>query len=195
MNRRTRRPRRIDSRSLRILLSLGIVVGLGATGTFAAWTDSVQITGTTITSGTIELKVNNARPTSTAPSSMSLGNMVPGNSTAGIYTISNTGTAPLKYWIDAAATNTLGTTLVAKVTNATSTSGSSPSITCGGTEIATSNAGKFAASLLGTSTTGRTLLPGSTETLCIQATLPTGASQTLAGTTSNVTFTVTGTSY
>ncbi len=34
--------------------------GVGATGTFAFWTDDVTITGTSFTAGTLDLKVNNS---------------------------------------------------------------------------------------------------------------------------------------
>src|SRR3712207_1840131 len=122
----------MDSGSLRILLSLGMVVGLGATGTFAAWTDSVAVTGTSISSGTIDLKVNNL-DTVTTFTTMSATAMVPGNTTAGVLVVKNSGTAPLKYYVDATASNpTLGSALVAKVTTDAATTGSSPSVTCAG---------------------------------------------------------------
>jgi hypothetical protein len=41
----------------------------------------------------------------------------------------------------------------------------------------------------------RLLAAGASETLCIQATLPTNASTTLQGATTNVTFTFNGTSF
>ena len=42
----------------RAALSLGVVLAVGATGTFAAWTDSANLTGTTFTSGTLDVRDN-----------------------------------------------------------------------------------------------------------------------------------------
>ena len=40
----------------------GSSLAVGATGTFAYWTDDVTITGTTFTAGTLDLQVNDAEP-------------------------------------------------------------------------------------------------------------------------------------
>jgi predicted ribosomally synthesized peptide with SipW-like signal peptide len=193
---RLHRLRRMDSRSLRILLSLGMVVGLGATGTFAAWTDSVAVTGTTIQTGTIDLKVNNL-DTVTTFTSMNISTMVPGNTTAGVVTVKNGGTAPLKYYVDASASNAdgkgLGAALVAKVTGDAATTGSSPTVTCGGSALSgTSTA--FGSNLV-SSSTPRQLAAGASETLCFQATLPSSAASSLQNATTNITFTFSGTSF
>ena len=91
-----RRGSRLRSPRLRALLGLGLVSVLGATGTFAAWTDNAVVTGTTFTSGTIDLRVDN-QDSLPAYTSLNLATMVPGNSTAAVLTIKNNGTAPLKY--------------------------------------------------------------------------------------------------
>src|SRR5688500_13321596 len=108
----------LNSRAARALLSLGMVVGLGATGPYAHWPDEVARAGTTISTGTIRLAVNGSRPT-LSTSSLSISNMVPGNTTAAVFTVSNVGTAPLKYYLNATATNpSLNSALVVKVTGA-----------------------------------------------------------------------------
>ncbi len=196
MRERLRRLRRLDGRSLRILLSLGVVVGIGATGTFAAWTDSVAITGTTISTGTIDLKVNNADTVSTF-TTMNITTMVPGNSTAGVLTVSNSGTAPLRYYVNATVSNTdgkgLGNALGAKVTGDATVTGSSPSATCASAALGGTSTG-FGSNLV-SSATPRLLAPGASETLCIQATLPSGAAQSLQNATTSIQFNFTGSSF
>jgi predicted ribosomally synthesized peptide with SipW-like signal peptide len=195
LHRIARALRRADSRSLRLVLSLGMVVGVGATGTFAAWTDSVTVSGTSISTGTIDLKVNGSDSV-VGYTTMNISNMVPGNTTAGVLTVTNSGTAPLRYYLDATPNPTggLASALVAKVTGDNATTGTLPFKTCAGSAL--SGAGvAFGASLLGSSTSPRQLAPGASETLCIQASLPSGASSTLQGTSTNITFTFQGTSF
>lgn len=186
-----------DSRALRSLLSLGMVVGLGATGTYAYWTDTVSVTGTTISTGTIDLKVNNA-DTVTDFTTMNVTTMVPGDSTAGVVTVKNSGTAPLKYYVDSSPSNAdgkgLGAALTVKVTGDSATSGSGRAVTCAGAALTPSATG-FTASLLGSAASPRLLAPGASETVCIQATLPTNAASSLQAATTNITFTFNGTSF
>ena len=186
-----------DSRTLRLLLSLGMVVGLGASGTYAYWTDTVEVTGTTISTGTIDLQVNDQN-TVTNFTTMNVSTMVPGDSTAGVVVVKNNGTAPLKYWVDASPSNAdgkgLGAALVAKVTNDTAVSGSGKAITCAGTAISPSGTA-FTTDLVATSASPRLLAPGASESVCIQATLPSNAASSLQGATTNITFTFTGTSF
>ena len=97
-HRATSRTRRgwFTSVRVRALLSLGIALGIGSVGTFAFWTDDVVISGTTFTAGTIDLRVNGA---DSLPSytTLNMSNAVPGNTIAGVLTIRNQGSAPLKY--------------------------------------------------------------------------------------------------
>ncbi len=92
----SRRASRRNAGRIRALLSLGVALGIGAVGTFAYWTDDVVISGSTFTSGTLDLQVNgeNSIP---AYTSLNMSNMVPGNSIAAVLTVKNNGTAPLKY--------------------------------------------------------------------------------------------------
>lgn len=186
-----RRPPRV-----RGLLSLGLVAALGASGTLAYWTDSVTVSGTTISTGTIDLKVNGSN-TVTGFTTMNLASMVPGNTTAAVLTISNTGTAPLRYSLDASASNAdgkgLGAALTVKVTGDAATTGSAPSVTCAGTALAGTGTA-FAADLV-PAASPRQLAAGASETLCLQATLPSGASSSLQGATTDVTLTATGSSF
>ena len=195
MSTRTRTvTRALASARVRAALSLGVVLAVGATGTFAYWTDAVPITGATFTAGTIDLKVNNA-DTVSGYTSLNLATMVPGNSMAGTLTIKNSGTAPLKYTATSSSTPVaLSGAMTVKVTGDTSATGSSPSMTCAGTALAgsaTALGGLTDTPLLGT---GRQLAAGGSETICIQVTLPSTASSTLQGASSAVTFTFSGTS-
>ncbi len=191
MARSTHRRRR--SGRIRALLSLGMVLGLGATGTFAYWTDDVTVSGTTFTAGTIDLRVNNSDAV-TGYTALNISAMVPGNSTAGILTIKNNGTAPLKYTAAATASNAdgkgLGAALVVKVTADSSVTATPPTATCAGAALLGSGTA-LNASLV---PTGRLLAAGASETICIQVTLPVSAVTALQGATTSVGFTFTGTS-
>lgn len=192
--RRARRTGWWRSTRLRAALSLGIVLGIGSVGTFAFWTDSVTVSGTTFTAGTLILNVNGSHSPA-AYTSLNIANMVPGNTTAGVLTVKNNGTAPLKYSVSATASNAdtlgLGAALVAKVTADTTVTGVSPTATCAGTALAGSGTA-FTAALI--SPNGRQLAPGASETICVQATLPSAASNALQGATTNVVLTFAGTS-
>jgi predicted ribosomally synthesized peptide with SipW-like signal peptide len=185
--------RLLTSARTRAALSLGVVLAVGATGTFAYWTDSATVDGATFTAGTIDLQVNGANnPTYT---SLNLTTMMPGNSMAGTLVVRNNGNVPLKYTATStSAPAVLSGALVVKVTGDQYTAGTAPSMTCGGAALAgaaTALGGATAAPLL---TTGRKLLPGDSETICLQVTLPANADPSLQGKTSAVSFTFTGTS-
>jgi alternate signal-mediated exported protein len=171
-----------------------LLFGIGSAGTFAHWTDQVTVTGITFTAGTIDLKVNN-QDTVTGYTTLNIANMVPGNSVAGVLTIKNAGTAPLKYTATSTATNADGKNLrgnlTVKVTGDGSVSGSSPSATCASSALS----GTGTALNGGLVTTGRLLSAnGGNETLCIQITLPSSAASTLQGATTDVSLTFSGTS-
>jgi predicted ribosomally synthesized peptide with SipW-like signal peptide len=177
----------------RAALSLGVVASIGATGTFAYWTDNVAVTGTTFTAGTIDLRVNDL-DTVTGYTALNLATMVPGNSVAGVLTVKNNGTAPLKWTMSSSASNgdskNLAGSLSVKVTNGT-VSGTSPAATCGGTVI--SSASSLNGPLV---TTGQLLAAGGggSQTICVQVTLDPNAPSSVQGGTSNIGFSFTGTS-
>ena len=85
---------------------MGVVVALGTTGTFAFWTDSVTVSGTTFTSGTLDLQVNNADSVSNASGTLTMTNMAPGATSAQILTVKNNGNVPLKWTLAANLTGT-----------------------------------------------------------------------------------------
>lgn len=182
-----RTPKTPHARRALIAAALAIAALAGITGTYAYWTDHVEVSGVDLQAGTIDLKVNGA-DTLTTFTAMNITNMVPGNSVAGVLTVSNAGTFPLTYYVDASATSDLGAALVATVTGAASVTGSAPAATCGGATLSPSGT-TFATSLVGSSGSPRTLAVGASETLCFQATLPLDADSSLQGMTSALTFT------
>lgn len=187
------------SNRIRAALSLGVVLSVASTGTFALWTDSATVTGMTFTGGTIKLNLKDGTGANpflddlTGYTSLNLATMVPGNSTAAVITIKNAGTAALTFVASSSATNpdtlNLAGALVAKVTADSATGGSGLAVTCPGTAIASSGT-SLNGSLL---TTPIALNASSTTTICVQVTLPSGANTSLQGATTNVTLTFTGT--
>lgn len=178
---------------LRAALSLGVVVSASVMGTHAYWTDSVSVLGATFSTGTLDLQVNNL-DAAVDFSTISLAGMVPGNTTAGVLTVKNAGTVPLKYTATSAATNAdgkgLGAALIAKVTGASATTGSGAARTCAGTTLTGTGTSLNGAII----STGRTLAVGGTETICVQVTLSATAPSALQAATTTATLTFTGTS-
>ncbi len=88
-------PRTTGTR-VRAVMSIGIVLGLGAVGTLAAWTDSATATSSMFSAGAILLHVNNKHETSTM-TSLAMVAMKPGDSVAGMLPVENKGTVDFRY--------------------------------------------------------------------------------------------------
>ena len=200
MNAHGRRAPWQSSGRVRAVLALGAVLGLGMSGTAASWTDAAPITGTTFTSGTIDLQLNGVN--SVASSTLSMTNMVPGASSAEVFQVKNAGTAALTYTItgglggtDAADYATAGSLRLTILLNGTR-SGTGSAATCtGGTALASDVAltANTTTTLVGTAqgplAAGSAVVP-----VCFQVMLAAAAPTTLQGKTATATFTVTGTS-
>ncbi|KQQ41338.1 MULTISPECIES: SipW-dependent-type signal peptide-containing protein [unclassified Nocardioides] len=186
-------PRPLRSLRVRAALGLAVVACVATTGTWAAWTDEVPVSGATVTAGSIDLTVDGSNAV-TGYTSLSVGAMVPGGSVAAVLTVRNAGTAPLRWTATSTATNGdgkgLAATLVVKVTGDTTVTGSAPTTTCAGTALAGAGSALNGA-LVGT---GRTLAPATTEKVCVQLTLPGNAASGLQGATTAVTLTFTASS-
>ena len=186
-------PRHHRSSRARAALGLGTVLLVGVNGTYALWSDAVPVSGVTISSGVLDLKVNTL-DSLPAYTDLSLSGMVPGNTVAGILTVRNAGTIPLTYYATAAATNAdgkgLGAALVVKVTADSAVTGTAPARTCAGAALAQTGT-VFTGNLVGAPATQRSLAAGVSETLCVQATLPSTAASSLQGATTNVSLTFT----
>lgn len=187
--RRRSRRWRTDGLSVRVLLSLGIFGVLAVPGTYASWADSAQVSGTTVATGTVDLEVENTDLLS-GWTAMNSSTLEPGDSTAAVLTVTNTGTAPLRYFVDATSSNVdgkgLGAVLAAKVTTDATTTGASPSVRCAGTPLSVSGTA-FSANLVGTAAAPRVLAGGATEKLCVQARMPVGS--VAQGATTDIGFT------
>ena len=188
--------RGLRSQRVRALLGLGVLLGVGATGTFAFWTDDVTITGTSFTSGTLDLKVNNGD--SYATTSLTMGAMVPGSTSAEVLTVKNSGTAPLKYTLtgglaggaDVGVYNTGG---YLKLT--VRAGGTVSGTTCtGGTTVygPTALTSTTTTAIIGTRR--GPVAPTGTEALCFQVTFDAAAPNSMQNKTATATFTFTGTS-
>jgi hypothetical protein len=172
-------PRRRRRGVLALLLGL-TTISLGA-GMFslAIFTDTDSSTGT-FQAGTIDI---NSNPTV----AFTVSGMVPGDTDTQAMTISNDGTASLRYALTTAASNTLGDTLTLTV----KTLGTSCAAFDGATVLA---ATALDGATIGSPTQGpdagdRTLAAAASEVLCFRVTLPIGADDTLQGATSSATFT------
>ncbi|MCZ4080477.1 SipW-dependent-type signal peptide-containing protein [Rhodococcus sp. H36-A4] len=130
----------ITSAHARAFLTLGVVLGLGAVGTMAAWTDNAQATSGTFTTGTVSLLINNANPYSFT--GLTLANMLPGESRAATLQVQNKGTVPLKYTM--AATTPAGSPALTGYLQVTIFPGAAPTNTttngmrtggCAGTQV------------------------------------------------------------
>lgn len=179
---------------VKTVLVAALLLGAGSTGTYAYWSDQVTVGGTTITSGTIDLTVDGLDAV-TATTKLDMTAMVPGNSVAAVFAVQNAGTAPLEYHLDSAASNAdglgLGSEFAVRVTDG-SVIGSQPTQACDGTVLATSTG--FTIDLLPPAS-ARTVPASGSDSICIEATLPSGTPVALAGATTNVTLTFTGTSF
>ncbi|MGY2874991.1 putative ribosomally synthesized peptide with SipW-like signal peptide [Marmoricola sp. URHA0025 HA25] len=196
----------LRSTRVRAALGLGVVVALGTTGTFAFWTDSVAVSGTTFTSGRLDLQVDNADSVANASGTLSMTNMAPGSTSAQILTVKNNGNIPLKWTLaglltggadDAAFSSAAAISLTIR-TGAT-VSGSGNTATCsGGTVLAgPSTLTTTSAALVATpqpTTAGSGLGAAATVPLCFQVTFSAAAPTTLQSKTTKATFTFSGTS-
>jgi predicted ribosomally synthesized peptide with SipW-like signal peptide len=180
---------------LRALLAAGMVLGLGAVGTLAAWTDESTATAT-FTAGTLDLKLktlpDGTLADSVAMTSLDMTTMYPGVSRAAIVQVSNSGSVPLSYTLTGSAVagaggmgGNLGTALQAGVSSGATAENTATTGQCtGGTAIAgpVSLAGQLI-------TAPRILAPAATENICLVVSLPSTADNTLQGTSTTATFT------
>lgn len=186
MSTATRRPPRTWDR-VRALLALGTVLGLGAVGTRATWTDESRATTGTFTTGTVDIKLGAAGGTTGADTyaftTFTAGNLKPGSSTEASIEVRNAGTLAFGY--------TLGSTTVA---GSSTTLGPAVDLrvapgTCSATAVSTATSTLADVSLTG----ARTLAAGTSETLCFRATLSATAGTGLQNQTGSYTFVFTAT--
>lgn len=183
----TRMLRVATSGRARAIMSIGIVLGLGAVGTLAAWTDSATATSGAFTTGSIEIKLNGNRPTY-AFTSLTKTSMMPNDSVTATLPVQNTGGANFKYTMEAKAT---GEALLAPFLKV--------SVYANTTCTSTALAGPLALSTTASTpliTVGRELAAtNGTETLCLKVTLDPAATTGVQNKTVNVDFQFTATTF
>jgi predicted ribosomally synthesized peptide with SipW-like signal peptide len=177
---------------IRALLAAGMVLGLGAVGTLAAWTDESTATAT-FSAGTLDLKLGTLPQgpftDTVALTTLDMPAMYPGVSRAGMVAVSNSGTVPLSYTLAGTGTGTLGAALKVSVYSGGAATNDATTGTCsGGTLLGTADLPLIGPLI----SSARTLPASSTESLCLLVKLPSTAANTLQGTTSAATFTFTG---
>jgi predicted ribosomally synthesized peptide with SipW-like signal peptide len=170
--------RHLKSTRVRAALSLGVVLGLGATTTLAYWTDTATVTGGTFQAGTLDIKLgspapgmDNNPPQFTAD--FAAGNMQPGESKAAEVVVRNSGSVDFTYTASATGTGALAPLLRFKVVAGGSVNVGSTDCTGGTTTFGPSGTIASGTSVIGP--TGRTLTsPAGNEKFCVVATLPSG---------------------
>jgi predicted ribosomally synthesized peptide with SipW-like signal peptide len=184
--------RAMTSARTRAALSLGVVLAVGATGTFAYWTDSANIGGTNFTAGTLNISLNpgdTAYTTTTLPMAL----MVPGSSSAEVIPVKNSGNVPMKYSLTGGMTG--AASLASDLTLRVVVNGTTAGVTCsGGTQIYNSALTNSTATEIVPVATKRPLSVGVTESLCFEVTFSSAAASTQQGKVSSASFTFTGTS-
>lgn len=173
---------RIRSTRVRAILSLGMVLGLGAVGTLAYWTDSATLTGGTFSSGTLDIKLGGVDNNPAAfTTSFAMANMQPGDKKSASVSVQNAGSLDFTYTATGIASGTLGSLLVFRVVPGGTVSGSDCT---GGTQ--TFNAAMSTSQSV--ISANRPVAAAGNESFCVTATLPTGTT-TGQGTSSTATFT------
>ena len=187
----------------RAALSLGVVLAVGATGTYAHWTDSANLTGTTFTSGTFDVQLANSGGTlgdNAAQVNLSMSTMVPGATSAEVFTLKNNGNVSMKWGLTGglngtdASTIATASAMMLTIRDGGTKSGSGSTSTCTGGTVA------YGPTAL-TATTSTSILSGqgpvtttSTKSLCFQFTFDSAAGNSLQTKSFGATFTFTGTS-
>ncbi|GAB85885.1 hypothetical protein RVF83_22565 [Gordonia rubripertincta] len=172
------------SRRLRALLTCGILLTTATIGTTALWTTSAATTSGTFTTANVEIKANGSASYLFAFP----GSLLPGDTTAFVINVQNTGSVSFHYNSKVSSATALGQAMLLKVVAGGSVSGSTCVPGANGIQVAdnvpiTGNPVAFS--------TGRGPLAATSgsEALCLQLTLPTTAAGNLAGTGGSVTFT------
>ncbi|OYD66700.1 SipW-dependent-type signal peptide-containing protein [Rhodococcus sp. OK302] len=153
----------------RAVLSLGMVLGLGAVGTMAAWTDSATATTGMFSTSSILLKVDDQHPAH-AFTTLKRSSMMPGDSVAASLKVENAGTLNFTWAVSAVATGS--PELIGKLKVALHQTAANDGITCQGPIITA------AQPFGGTLATGRPLAAGVSEQVCVKVTVDSSAGLT-----------------
>lgn len=173
------------SRKLRALLSVGMLVGVSVVGTLALWSTTVATRSGVFTTATINILANTSKNASLtfAPSGI-----LPGQSTATLVTVTNTGSTAFQYVAAAGSSTPLGQAMtVTAAAGGTATGGKCT----GGTALVANSAITPTTPTAFITGRGPVAAVTGTDTICVQLNLPLTAQANLAGTTGSVVFTFT----
>ncbi|WP_084727728.1 SipW-dependent-type signal peptide-containing protein [Rhodococcoides yunnanense] len=166
------------STRLRALLSLGMVLGLGAVGTLAAWSQTATATSGTFTTGLFNVKLSGVEANPTPLALVSGTALYPGERVSAIVQVQNAGNIPLYYAMFAKGSGAFSTGLTLSVyTGATSTG-----TACNGGTLVLPAVNLTAADAAIGSRTGP-LAPSGAVPLCVLVTLSPEAPTTVQGQT------------
>ena len=168
------------------LLAVGLIAGSLSAGalSLALFTSTTTASGNAFTAGTV---VIGATP---ATAALTASGMMPGDTVNGSITVSNTGSAQLRYAMSSASTNADAKALRDQLQLAVKSAGTS----CAAFDGTTLYTGALGAAAFGSSAAGaqagdRSLNAGANEVLCFRATLPVATGNTFQGATTTATFT------
>lgn len=205
--RRLASPLRGRGRALLCLTAVvALATGTGVQSTLAAFTDSAPVTGTSISTGTIDFTVNdtlagaaNIDGTWQFPG-MGLATAAPGEADAVHLRVKNAGTLPLVYDVSGTATGSLAatsgmgyyvavsSTLSDIAASKSGTAGNNDrAVSCGPTSVTDTNT-TVLTSTATTFVSNRSLAVGATDYLCIANRLNSSAGNSLQGATSVATI-------
>lgn len=145
----------------RAVLSLGMVLGLGAVGTMAAWSDSATATTGMFSTSAIQMRIDGQRPAASF-TALNKNSMLPGNSTAGQIKVQNTGTIDYKWAVSASGSGS--PELLSKLSVSVHAGGANDDSTCTGTTLGSASSLSDTAALV----SGRALAAGEDDVVCIQ---------------------------
>ena len=161
----------------RAIASLGMVFGLGAVGTMAAWSDTAQATSGMFSTSAENVKIGLDQAKTFDFEALAQKNLARGSSVAGMIPVKNLGSNALTYTIQSNSANN-GTASYGQADADTFAENLKVSVYRGGTSSATSCTGTAVVSNValtlgpkGVVTAGQPLDVGQGENLCFQITL------------------------
>lgn len=181
----TKRARRERTRRdrWRVLLTFGVILGMGSVSTVATWSDSVAGSAAQST-GRLDLLLNSqltGQGGTVTGTGLSAPSMLPGSTAAELITVRNGGTVPFTFSATTSATGSLAPDLTWVVRQGGARSGT----TCSGGTVLFSGAIGATSAVGGPTTLG----PGAEASWCIQATLNPQLSVVARGRTAATSFT------
>jgi spore coat-associated protein N len=168
------------------LLAVGLIAGSLSAGalSLALFTSTAAVSGNAFTAGTIVL---GAAP---ATAALTATNLMPGDIVNGSITVTNSGTAQLRYAMSSTSTNADAKALRDQLQLTVKSAGTS----CAAFDGTTLYTGALSAAAFGSNAAGaqagdRTLNAAANEVLCFRATLPAATGNAFQGATTTATFT------